>query len=57
VAKPIIHSINAIKNYPYLPREIYYTEADYLAAKKRIDEKRTHYDALYKVKEKENGEP
>ena len=57
MAKPIIHSINAIKNYPYLPREIYYTEADYLAAKKRIDEKRTHYDALYKVKEKENGEP
>ena len=42
------HSDKAIKEHPYLNRNTYFTEADYLAARKRIDAKRSDYDALHK---------
>ena len=48
-------SVNALREHKYLPREIYHTEADYNASKKRIDEKRIAYDKL-RIPKKVNGE-
>jgi hypothetical protein len=43
-------SVTAIEKHPYLPREIYHNDEDYLSAMKRINGKRTQHDLIYNKK-------